>query len=100
MDKPLADISQRDVKDAIRAIVNRGAPTQAHAHCAMLRGFLNWVVDSGDYGIEVSPCAKIKPAVLIGPRNIGDRTLEDHELRAYWKAAEAMSYPFGSFLEL
>ncbi len=100
MDRPLADISQRDVKEAIQKIVDRGAPTSAHTLFAMLRGFLNWVIDSGDFGFEVSPCSKIKPTVLIGERSIRDRTLADHELRALWLASEALGYPFGKLFQL
>lgn len=100
MDRPLADISQRDVKELIGGIAGRGHETSAHAIFAMVRGVFNWIVDSGDYGIEGSPCAKIKPTVLIGPRNIGSRTLKDHELAAFWRAAGAMDYPFGPFFKL
>jgi len=100
MGLPLADISPSRVKAAIQAIVDRGASTQAHALFAMLRGFLNWCVDSGDFNLEVSPCAKIKPAILIGQRNIGSRVLKDVEIAACWRASEAMGYPFGEFLQL
>ncbi len=41
--RPLSDIGPHDVKDAIQAIVDRGAPTQAHSLFALLRGFFNWV---------------------------------------------------------
>jgi integrase len=100
MNKPLADISQRDVKDAIQKIVDRGAPTQAHTLFAMLRGFFNWVVDSGDYGLKESPCRGIKPTVLIGERGIRNRTLKDFEIAAYWRSADALGYPFGPFFKL
>jgi integrase len=99
-DKPLADISSRDVKEAIQRIVNRGTPTQAHFVFGMVRTFFNWVADSGDYGIELSPCARIKPAVLIGPRNVRERVLKDFELAAYWRASEAVGYPFGKLFQL
>jgi integrase len=100
MERPLSDISPRDVKDAIQSIVERGAKTQAHTLFALLRGFFNWVCDTGDYGLEISPCVKIKPTVLIGERNVRSRVLRDHELAAYWRACEALSYPFGSLFKL
>ena len=56
--------------------------------------------DFGDFNLEVSPCAKLKPAVLIGRRNVGARVLKDFELGAYWRASEAMGYPFGKFFQL
>ena len=66
----------------------------------MLRAFFNWVIDSGDFNLHVSPCAKLKPTVLIGPRNVRSRVLKDHEIAAYWHAAEAMGYPFGKLFQL
>jgi integrase len=100
MERPLASIGQRDIKALIGAIAGRGHETSAHAIFAMIRAVFNWIVDSGDYGIETSPCAKIKPAILIGARNVGSRVLRDHELAAYWRAAGAMGYPFGAFFKL
>jgi integrase len=100
MDRPLSDIDQREVKDAIQRIIDRGAETQAHAIFAMLRGFFNWCVDSGDFGIETSPCAKIKPTILIGTRNIRSRVLKDHEIGAFWRAADGLGYPFGALFKL
>jgi integrase len=100
LEKPIADIHARDVKAAIQGIVNRGTPTQAHFVFGMLRTFFNWVVDSGDFGLELSPCAKIKPGVLIGARNIRTRVLKDFELAAYWRASEVIGYPFGRLFQL
>jgi integrase len=97
---PLADITSSMVKEAIGGIIEREAETQAHFAFGILRTFLNWAVDSGDFGIEVSPCAKLKPTVLIGPRNIRSRVLKDVEIAAYWRASESMGYPFGKFFQL
>ena len=100
MDLPLADITPSMVKAVIRGIIDRDAATQAHFAFGIVRTFFNWCVDSGDFGIEVSPCAKLKPAVLIGPRNVGSRVLKDSEIAACWRASEAMGYPFGKLFQL
>jgi integrase len=100
MGLPLADITPSMVKESIRGIIERDAETQAHFAFGILRTFLNWAVDSGDFGIEVSPCAKLNPTVLIGPRNVRSRVLKDYEITAYWRAAEIMGYPFGKFFQL
>ena len=100
MGLPLADITPSRVKAAIQAIVDRGAPTNAHFLLAVTRAFFNWVINSGDFNLEVSPCAKLKPAVLIGPRNVGARVLKDYEVAAYWRASEAMGFPFGRLFQL
>ena len=97
---PLADIGPATVKAAIQAVIDRGAPTNAHFLLAVLRAFFNWVIDSGDFNLHVSPCAKLKPTVLIGPRNVRSRVLKDFEIAAYWHAAEAMGYPFGKLFQL
>jgi hypothetical protein len=100
MERQLADISPADVKEMIGAIARRGHETQAHVLFGMLRTFMNWCIDSGDFGLEASPCARIKPSVLIGSRNVCSRTLKDFELAAYWHAAEEMGYPFGKLFQL
>jgi integrase len=97
---PLADISPATVKAAIQAIIDRGAPTNAHFLLGVLRAFFNWVIDSGDFNLHVSPCAKLKPTVLIGPRNVRQRVLKDPEMAAYWHAAGSMGYPFGKLFQL
>jgi integrase len=97
---PLAEIGPPTVKAAIQAIIDRGAPTNAHFLLGVLRAFFNWVIDSGDFNLHVSPCAKLKPTVLIGPRNVRSRVLKDHEIAAYWHVAEAMGYPFGKLFQL
>jgi integrase len=97
---PLVDISPATVKAAIQAVIDRGAPTNAHFLLAVLRAFFNWVIDSGDFNLHISPCEKLKPAVLIGPRNVGSRVLKDFEIGAYWRANEVMGYPFGKLFQL
>ena len=49
MGLPLADISPSLVKAAIQAIVDRGAPTNAHFLLAVTRAFFNWVIDFGRF---------------------------------------------------
>jgi integrase len=100
MDRPIASIAPLDVKQLIGGIAARGHETNAHAVFAMLRGLFNWIVDSGDYGVEVSPCARLKPRVLIGERNIRDRVLTDPELGCFWRASEKLGYPFGKLFQL
>ena len=97
---PLADISPALVEDTIQGMIARGAPTNAHYLLGILRAFFNWVIDFGDFNLHVSPCAKLKPTVLIGPRNVRSRVLKDYEIAAYWRAAETMGYPYGKFYQL
>ena len=100
MTLPLADISPSMVKETIQGMVDRDAPTNAHYLLGILRAFFNWVIDSGDFNLHVSPCAKLKPTVLIGPRNVRSRVLKDFEIAAYWRAADAIGYPYGKLYQL
>src|SRR5208283_952521 len=54
MDLPLADITPAKVKAAIQTVIDRGAKTNARFLFGVTRAFFNWVVDSGDFNLEVS----------------------------------------------
>jgi integrase len=96
---PLADISPLMVKEVVQAMVTRGTSgANARFWFANIRAFFNWCVDDGN--LEVSPCAKLKPAVLIGPPNVRNRVLKDFEIAAYWRASQALRYPLGRFFQL
>jgi hypothetical protein len=60
--RPIADIGRDEMKRAIRAIEERGAPTQAVQALGDLRRLLGWAAESGDFGAFVSPLKDIKPA--------------------------------------
>lgn len=99
-DKPIDEITRRDVVAVIEAIVDRGAPYQAHAVFGYIRVIFNWAIDRGKYGLEASPCDRVKPARLIGPKKPRTRVLDDDELFAYMRAADRLGYPFGEFYKL
>ena len=65
---PLADISPAMVKEASKRSLTEARRQMPTFWFAVLRAFFNWVIDSGDFNLQVSPCAKLKPTVLIGPR--------------------------------
>jgi integrase len=67
---------------------------------AHVRACFNWAIGRSIYGIEMSPCDRLKPRVIIGPKNERDRVLNDAELRAFWRATERMDYPWGPLLRL
>jgi integrase len=98
LDRPIQDIDKRAVQTLIRGIQARGAEGQARAVYTLLRTFFNWAVKN-DF-IEVSPCVKIDVETLVGQKKEIDRTLDDYELRALWRATEALGYPAGSFFRL
>ena len=98
--RPITDITPEEVATAIRAIVNRGAPYQAHNAFGYLRRLFNWAIGTHQFGIDVSPVERLSPKDLIGKRESRERTLSDDELRAVWNAAAAMGYPYGHVFRL
>jgi integrase len=98
--RPVTDIAPREVSAAIRAIVKRGAPYQAHNAFGYLRKLFNWAIGTGEYGIDASPLERLQPVELIGKREARARILSDVELRATWHGAGEMGYPYGPVFRL
>jgi integrase len=98
--RPITDILPEEVAAAIRAIVKRDAPYQAHNALGYIRRLFNWAIGTHEFGIETSPVERLKPADLIGKREARERVLSDDELRAVWRAAGEMGYPYGPTFRL
>lgn len=98
--RPITDITATEVAAAIRAIVKRGAPYQAHNALGYIRRLFTWAIGTHEFGVDVSPVERLKPADLIGARQARERTLTDAELRAVWDAAGVMGYPYGPLFRL
>jgi integrase len=98
--RPATDIMPEEVAAAICAIVKRGAPYQAHNALGYIRRLFNWAIGTHEFGIQTSPVTQLKPKDLIGKRRSRKRTLTNDELRAVWKAADAMDYPYGPLFRL
>jgi Arm domain-containing DNA-binding protein/integrase-like protein len=96
--RPVTEILPEEVAAAIRSIVTRGAPYQAHQAFAMLRLLYRWAIGTGEYGINASPTERLQPTKLIGKREHRDRTLNDDELRRVWEGAGEMGYPYGPLI--
>lgn len=110
--RPVTDIEAGEVADAIRAIVKRGAPYQAHNALGYLRRMYNWAIGTHEFGIAVSPVERLKPADLIGRREARERILTDDELRTIWLACstdhppsarrktDKLFFPYGPVVQL
>ena len=101
-DWPIADVTAQQASAAVRAIVERGAPYQARNAFQYLRTLFNWTVGSREYGVDISPLAQLRPGALIGKGQLRarDRLLTDAELRAVWRAADGLAYPYGPLVYL
>src|SRR4029079_17644200 len=63
--RSITSIERRDVLEIINEVVDRGATFQAHNLLGRIRAFFNWALEQ-DYGLETSPCDRIRPKRLIG----------------------------------
>jgi integrase len=94
-DKPLTEITRKDVKERVREIA-QDTIYQAHAAFGNIRTFFNWARDEGDYGLESVPTDGMRAEKIVGqPKKYRKRVLDDDELFAFWKAAEEIPYPLG-----
>jgi integrase len=94
--RDIAKISKRDVIELIEGIADRGSVIMArrvHAHTSRL---FKWAM-SRDIGVEANPVTAI---VMPGHETSRDRVLSDGELKAVWKAAEKLGWPFGPAIQL
>jgi integrase len=85
--RPITEIYPEECSAAIRAIVKRGSPYQAHNAFGYLRQFFNWAIGTGEFGLDASPMRNLSPVKLIGDRVAREHTLNDADLRAVWRAA-------------
>jgi hypothetical protein len=88
--RPITDITAQDVRELVRAVATQGrrgkpAPYQAHNLLGHARRLFSWAIDQHVYGIEASPCDRLKPKAIIGPKRARKRVLNDDEIRAFWR---------------
>ena len=101
--RPIDSIAPLEVSDVIRAVVKRGAIHEAHNLLGVIRRLYTWAINCGAYGLEASPCDRLRPKDVIGVgKSIRRRVLTDAELRALWSATEPdrMNYPFAPMYRL
>jgi integrase len=99
-DRPIALITREDVVMRVDVITRKPAPYLAHNVLGHARSLFNWAINRGTYGLEFSPCDRLKPAVLIGRKQPRQRILSDIELAAFWRSSERLGYPFGPLYKL
>jgi integrase len=98
--RPIADITPFDVVQVIKATKDRGSPYQAHNLLGHARRLFSWAIDQHAYGLETSPCDRLKPKSLIGAKASRTRVLDDTEVRALWLATETIPYPYGPLFRM
>jgi integrase len=98
--RPITDITALDVRVLIKRKRDDGKSAQAHNLLGHVRRLYNWAIGQHVYGIESSPCDRLKPKDIIGKKVERTRILNDAELRAAWKAADRIGYPYGPLFKL
>ena len=94
--REVSTITKRDVIQLIEAIADRGTPIMARRTLAYIHRFFKWAI-SRDIGVENNPAAGVaKP----GQETKRDRVLTDKELRAIWKGAEKIGWPWADAIKL
>jgi integrase len=83
-----------------RATYQRDSKYQAFHDFALIRRLFNWAIGTGKYSLEANPCRHLSTRDLIGERLARDRVLNDDELRALWRAADRLGYPYGPLYRL
>ena len=97
---PVTEVSEVDVRKVVKATKDRGSPYQAHNLLTTARRLFSWAIDQRTYGLETSPCDRLKPKAIIGQKNARKRVLNNQELRALWEATEELAYPYGQLIRL
>jgi integrase len=98
--RPFADITRRDVVDLLEEVSASGRRYVAYRLLAYARKLFNWAIARDLYGIQTSPCDRVKVGEFIGAREPRQRVLADDELRLVWRASQHLGYPNGPFVRL
>ena len=98
--RPISEIAPHDVRAVVKAAKDRGAPYQAHNLLTIARRLFSWAIDQQVYGLESSPCERLKPKAIIGRKVFRTRILDDDELRAFWRATRRLSYPYAPLFRM
>ena len=94
-DRPVREISRRDVIELLDAIIESGRPVAANRTLAHLSKFFGWLVERGE--IDTNPVIGVKKPTREVAR---DRVLTDDEIRWFWIATERAGPVWMSFARL
>jgi len=97
-DKPVDTITPRDVRTFIGGLAKRAPYSAAEAwkHCMLI---FKWAVH--EELVPVSPCASLDKRLTLNAKlQARTRILTDDELRALWRVAERIGYPYGHLYKM
>lgn len=103
--RPITEITRRDVRELIRAIVARPAPRYAHNIFNNISAVFSFAMNEDI--LEISPTFGLRPRQLIGEKRVRERVLDNDEIIALWNATEPRCsqrehrhYPWGALARL
>jgi integrase len=99
-DLPITDITPHNIVQVIDKIVVAGHIYAAHQAFAYVRKFFNWTVSRGIYGIDRSPCERLKPSEIIGKCLARKRILADSEIQLVWNASDKLEAAGAALVKL
>ncbi|MBF0562534.1 MAG: integrase arm-type DNA-binding domain-containing protein [Alphaproteobacteria bacterium] len=95
-DRALAEVTKRDIREALADVVDAGHPVAANRSLANLRAFFGWAMSEDR--LETNPCVGIRPPG--GDETSRDRVLSDDEIALLWPLMDEADYPFGYLARL
>jgi len=84
----------------VKAVKDRGAPYAAHNLLGLVRRLFSWAIDQQVYGLETSPCDRLKPKAIVGKRKVRSRVLTDEEWQIFWRATDTLGYPYAPLFKV
>jgi integrase len=94
-DRLITEITRADVARLLDDVEDRTSIYRTNRTLAAIRKLFNWAMSRGM--VEHSP---VGPGMARAGERSRDRYLTPHEIRAVWKAAEALGYPSGTLVQL
>lgn len=88
----LAEVTRRELSALLTELAKK-RPALANSVRGHLSGFFSWALDADL--IEANPCARLRAAEI----RKRDRVYTDPEVRAIWKRATAIGWPYGPFVK-
>jgi integrase len=96
--RPIGEISHRDIRELIDGVIERGAKAFAFNVFDAAQAVFSFAV-ARDI-IAHNPCRQLSRKELLGPKRHRERTLTDLELFVLWRASGRLGYPFGPMYRL
>jgi integrase len=97
-ERPIGEISRRDVVKLLEKVVDEERPYIAHHLLAYLSKLFNWAIVRDVYGLNASPITRGMAKDIIGAKKPRQRVLSPAEMVQVWRAADALPSPFGAFV--